>query len=190
MRTSHLASLAVLVATGTARADIDDEKPWDWKSLESSMLRNEQGNGNCDAIAHESEHPKIVCTVDHKSWDDHLKKELKIERIRDRNHQQPSSCDGGGFLFFRPTTSNGGFPTQSGAAPVLAEFRAKVATLTCRFDDVDKDPWVTYDAKTRTIVIHITRNQMWNPYWIQDELRTDAMQKAFPALNKYWRAHS
>jgi len=91
MRTSQLASLALLVATGTARADVSDGAPWDWKFLDSSILRNEQGNGTCDAVAQESEHPKIVCAIDHKSWDDHLKKELRIEKIRNRNQQQPSS---------------------------------------------------------------------------------------------------
>jgi hypothetical protein len=188
MRKSHAASLVLLAVAGVARADISDGAPWDWKYFDGYILRNQQGNGSCDAVAKESEHPKIVCTIDHRSWDDHLKKEIKVEKIRDRNQRQPASCNDLGFLFFRPTTSNGGFPSQKGAEPVLAEFRAKVATLACRFDDVNKDPWVTYDAGTRTIVLHITRADVSNPYWIQAELRTPEMKKTFPALNKYWSA--
>lgn len=192
MWTKIIAGIVTFCAlAGVARADIDDDKPWDWSRYESYILRNKDENGICDAVAKDTDSPDLKCAFDKKAWDDHLAKEIKIERIRKRNHQDPGNCDGGGFQSFRGTGSNGQFPDNSTdqVKLVQAEFRKNVALLVCTFDDNEKDPSLTYDAGKRTLTIHLTRQASYNSMWIKSAMREGALLKAFPMYDKFFRKY-
>jgi hypothetical protein len=181
--------LCLAALSGVSSAGINDEKPWDWDGLSQSTLRNSQGNGICDAVADFIKAPNLQCAFDKKAWDDHLKKEIKVERIRDRNHQDPANCSGGAFMAFRSQSENGSFPTGDNAEPAKDEFRKQVALIVCTFDDTDAEPSVTYDAAKRALVLHITRKDLWNAGWVQPEMRKGDLKKRFPLYDKYFRKY-
>lgn len=174
---------------GVAHADIDDEKPWDWASYESSILRNKDENGTCDAIALSMKYDALQCAFDKKAWDDHLKKEIKIEKLRKRNHQQPSSCGGGVFQAFRDPSENGSWPSTQipDGLATIEEFKKTVAVITCSFDDSDKEPYITYDPAKKNLTVHLTRKETWNSLWIVPALREGELKKRFPVLDKFFR---
>jgi hypothetical protein len=183
--------LCLTALYGVAGANIDDGKPWEWDSLSHSDLRNEQRNGRCDGLADFLKAPDFQCEFDKKPWDDHLKKESKIERSRDRNQQQPGNCFGGAFMAFLPRNQNGTFPDYGNdAEPVKQEFLKNVSALVCTFDDTEKDPSVTYIAAKHTLVLHLTRKELWNAGWVMHEMRKGDLKTLFPLLDKYFRNHS
>lgn len=188
-KTTAAGFLAISMICSVAHADVSDEKPWNWADLSSAYLRNKDDNGYCDAIAADMKQPDLQCAFDKKAWDDHLKKELKVEKISQRNQQNPNSCGNGGFQAFRSGSSNGNFPDGADAEAVKIEFRKQVSVIACTFDDVDKDPFVTYDAAKRTLALHFTRKPTWNSSWVLGQLWEGELKKRFAALDKYFRKY-
>jgi hypothetical protein len=185
------ALLAAALGVHAARADVVNEKPWDWAQEERLLVPGDSGS-ICEALREYHKSSQLNCVVDHKSWDAHLAHELKKPKQRDRDSRTPNgTCGNLAFSFFRDTNENGLWPGNGSNPPDTAkldeEFRAKVKTIECRWDDKARAPHVAYDPSAHKVTFFMTAGDYLSMDWAAAEFKR--MTKEFPELNKWWGKH-
>jgi hypothetical protein len=175
-------------AAGSASADQNNGKPYDWPDFNSIVTRNDAHQESvCDNIAKNVEIPDLTCSIDHPSWDDFAKADHSLPLRERTNGVSPWNC-GGAFTFFRNYGEGGHLPDSRAddGDMVIADMKKKLKSLACSVDNVKKPNYLTYDAAKKQLTVHITRAGMDNSFWVGAELQTPALKKVFVGLNKYW----
>jgi hypothetical protein len=181
-------ALVLLAATSSiALADQNDGKPYDWSNFTSIHTRNARQESMCDRVATNLEIDSLTCSIDHASWDAFAKADHDLPLKKRSNGVSPWSCQGA-LQFFRNYSENGHFPDSraDGGGAVIVDTKAKLKSLNCVVDNVDKPDYLTYDAKKKELTFHITRAPVHDSGWVGDELQNAALKKVFVGINKYW----
>jgi len=181
------ALLALALLGSVAQADQTDGKPYDWTLFTQYSDHNKAQESLCDRVSANLEIKDLSCNIEHAPWDAFAKADHDLPLRQRSNGVSPWSCQGS-LQFFRNHGENGNFPDSraDGGDAVIADMKAKLKSFNCTIDNVDKDPYLTYDAKKKELTFHLTRKGINNASWVGYELKTPALKKIFVGINKYW----